>query len=167
MRARFSLSLWRVHCVWWHNNNHHHHHYHHRHHHHHHHNNNNKPLHGLAWWCRYARMADVDQQAPDLDRTSPSLAPPSDALTTPGPTFGHSHHPWSLLLVFLQALRHEPEAWALLTKGAATLQRKLLSVLWSQTSIEPHHPWSPLLNFTIPGPLSSEPHHPWSPITVW
>jgi hypothetical protein len=34
--------------------------------------------------------------------------------------------------------------------------------------IEPHQPWSPLLNLTIPGPRSyTLAHHPWSPIILW
>merc|ERR1719247_238813 len=30
-----------------------------------------------------------------------------------------------------KAIREEPEAWEMLTKGKATLQRKLLNILWS------------------------------------
>ena len=35
-------------------------------------------------------------------------------------------------------MRREPEAWSLLTDGAATLQRSLLNIMWQDDDFEPH-----------------------------
>ena len=39
-----------------------------------------------------------------------------------------------------KAIREEPEAWEMLTKGKATLQRKLLNILWSGEDFKEHKP---------------------------
>ena len=37
-----------------------------------------------------------------------------------------------------EAIRKEPDAWSLLTEGKATLQSKLLAILWSDAEFAPH-----------------------------
>ena len=39
-----------------------------------------------------------------------------------------------------KAIREEPEAWEMLTKGKATLQHKLLNILWSGEDFKEHKP---------------------------
>ena len=48
-------------------------------------------------------------------------------------TAGHRMH-----ALDQRAIREEPDAWALLTSGQATLQRKLLNILWSGDEFKEH-----------------------------
>ena len=48
-------------------------------------------------------------------------------------TAGHRMH-----ALDQRAIREEPEAWGLLTSGQATLQRKLLNILWSGDEFKEH-----------------------------
>ena len=59
-----------------------------------------------------------------------------------------------------RAIREEPEAWSLLTEGKATLQRKLLDILWSADEFAPHKPalLDLLTSFGLAIPLPSRPN---------
>ena len=59
-----------------------------------------------------------------------------------------------------RAIREEPDAWSLLTAGKATLQRKLLDILWSAGEFAPHKAalLDLLTRFGLAIPLNARPN---------